>query len=427
MNHTTIKRVIYDQRRIMREMDIIPRTYALEPKANHIVVGMRRAGKSTLLYQRIRGLVSHGIDWHRIMYVNFEDERLAGFALPDFDDIVQTAAEMTDEQPLYYFDEIQNVAGWERFARRMADEQQSVCITGSNAEMLSSEMERHLGGRYLATEIMPYDFAEYLTACRIQHDDEALHTSLLVGKIQGSAGKYLTEGGLPESVGYLDRRSYADAVYQKVLLGDIAERHSVRNIALLRMLVRKIAETVTSEVSFSSLRKAICATGIKASVDALIDYVGYAEDAYLLFHTQNFVAKFAQRESVPRYYFGDNGILNLFLVDRAALLLENVVALSLRRRFGNEPCYLRSAKTGIDVDFYLPEQSLAVQVAYTLGAGNYKREVGSLKALSHDAHMAPERSMVITFADDERVIDEDGARIEVVPLYKFLLGGAIVG
>lgn len=423
MNHDLIKQVIYDQRRVIRAAQIVHRNYVLEPAANHIIVGLRRAGKSTLLYERVQELVASGVAWDQIVYVNFEDERLVGFGLADFNDIVEVAAELTDAVPYYFFDEIQNVEGWERFARRLADAHERVSITGSNAEMLSSEMERRLGGRYLATEVMPYDFAEYLTARNIQHDDEALHASELVGKLRRAAGDYLTGGGLPESVGYLDRRTYAENVYQKVLLGDIVARQALRNVSGLRMLMKKIAETVTSPVTFGALRKALAATGLRASTDSVIDYVGYAEDAYLLFHTQNYVAKFAQRESTPRYYFGDNGLLNLFLVDKASLLLENAVALSLRRRFGHGVWYLKSERTGIDVDFYLPGGDMAVQVAYTLGDQDYEREVGSLVALARDEQLAPRRSVIVTYADDERAIKEGSASIEVLPLYKFLFEG----
>lgn len=238
-----------------------------------------------------------------------------------------------------------------------------------------------------------------------------------------AAGDYLEDGGLPESVGWLDRRAYAENVYQKVLLGDIAARHAIRSVPSLSMLIKKIAETVTSEVSFATLRNAVQATGASLSTDSAIAYVGYAEEAYLLFHTQNYVAKFAQRESTPRYYFGDNGILALFLVDKAPLLLENVVALSLRRRYGDALCYLKSERTGIDVDFYVPEAGLVVQVAYVLGGSACEREVRSLVTLAHDARLAPARSVIVTYADDERTIEVDGARIEVVPLYKFLLEG----
>jgi predicted AAA+ superfamily ATPase len=423
MNHETIKRVIFDQRRVIQRIQIVPRKYVLEPHANYIIVGIRRAGKSTLLYERARDLVAEGVDWDQIIYLNFEDERLLGFTLADFDDVVSTAAALTDGEPYFFFDEIQNIEGWERFARRLADEQRRVYITGSNAEMLSSEMEQRLGGRYLVCELMPYDFDEYLTARTIDHGEEARLTAELVGKIQAAATDYLQNGGLPESVGFIDRRSYAENVYQKVLLGDIAARHSIRNVATLRLLMKKIAETVTSEVTFSSLRKAVASTGASITTDSVINYVGYAEDAYLLFHTGNYVARFGQREGTPRYYFGDNGLLGLFLVDKASLLLENAVALSLRRRFGRELYYLKSQKTGIDVDFYLPDQSLAVQVAYTLDGGSEAREVASLEALARYERLAPRRSVIVTYADDERVIDANGASIEVLPLWKFLLEG----
>lgn len=422
MNHEVLKQVIFDQRRVMQRMEIVPRAYALEPHANYIITGMRRCGKSTLLYKRARDLVAAGCIWDQIIYINFEDERLLGFSLADFNDIIQTAAELTSEEPYFFFDEIQNIQGWERFARRMADEKRRVCITGSNAEMLSGEMELRLGGRYMVFELSTYSFAEYLDASHIRHDMEACHTSELIGPIQLAAQDYLRCGGLPESIGFIDRRAYADAVYQKVLLGDIAARHKVRNIFPLRMLVKKLAETVTSEISYNALSKAVTATGASLSVDAAISYIGYAEDAYLIFSIQNCIARFAQHEGTPRFYFTDNGMLDLFLYDKDPLLLENVVAMDLRRRFGSQLTYFKSRRTGIDIDFYLPDESWAIQVTYTLDELSSKQEIGSLVKLAKDQRMAPARSTIVTLADDERTIEVEGSRIEIMPLWKFLLG-----
>ena len=424
MNHDILKQVIYDQQIVIRTVHIIPRDYILEPGLRYVVVGLRRAGKSTLLYKRVQELVEEGVSWDQIIYINFEDERLTEFQLQDFNDIVRTAAELSDQKHYYFFDEIQNIEGWERFARRLADQLQQVYITGSNAEMLSNEMAARLGGRFMIAEVMPYSFAEYLDARDIPHSGSALYAADSLGQIQAAAGAYLHEGGLPETVGLPNSRPYREIIYQKVLESDIAIRHQIRKVDSLRTLIKKVAETITSEVTTATLRNAVAASGKKLTADAAADYLQYAEDAYLLFRTQNYIAHFAERESTPRWYFGDNGILDLFLYNKDSLLLENAVALALLRRYGKDHIfYFKSSKTGIDIDFYIPEASWAIQVCYMLDGSSFERETKSLAELTQDAHLAPERSTIVTFADSERTSSVDDTEIEVLPLWKFLLEG----
>ena len=140
MNHEVLKSVIFDQREIIQNARIVPRRYTFDPQANYVVTGLRRAGKSTLLYRIVRDLVESGADWNRIIYINFEDERLAEFGIADFNDILSVHSELSTQPGYYFFDEIQNINGWEKFARRLADAGERVWITGSNAKMLSSQI-----------------------------------------------------------------------------------------------------------------------------------------------------------------------------------------------------------------------------------------------------------------------------------------------
>lgn len=421
MNHEVLKQVIFDQRQIIRNTTVNHRNYILEAGANYIMVGVRRAGKSTMLYEHVQNKIKEGIGWDQIIYINFEDERLAEFTITDFNDIVQTASELSDQPPYYYLDEVQNIRGWERFARRMADAHEKIFITGSNAAMLSSEMEARLGGRFLSLEIMTYSFPEYLNAIGVKYDQEALYTSELNGKIRSAAGTYMKNGGFPESALFRDKRAYAENIYQKILLGDIAGRYAIRNTQALRILMKKVAETVGREITFSRLHNAVNATGVKCSKDSVITYISYAEEAFLLFHSKNIIAAFSERESTPRYYFYDNGLLNLFLIHKESLLLENAVALHLKRRYKNQIYYFKSDKTGIDIDFYIPEEKIAIQVTYTLNEMDMKRETNSLVLLSRDNNLKAEQYIIVTFEDDERKLDMENIQIRVVPLYKFLL------
>lgn len=419
MNHDVLKRVIFDQHQVIRESVIVPRRYRLDPQANYVVTGLRRAGKSTLLYAVVRQLVDSGVAWEQIVYINFEDERLAEFSLTDFDDIVQVQSELSSERGYFFFDEVQNISGWEKFARRMADAGERIYITGSNAKMLSSQIATTLGGRFFTQHVSPYRFDEYLDARDQAHDGAALYTTREIGRIARHFDSFYQNGGFPESLRYESPRMYVESVYQKVLLGDIVMRNQVRSPDVLRVLMKKVAEAVRNDVSYSALHNTLKSIGYGISKDTLIAYLGYAKEAYLIFGIQNAVAKFVERESNPKYYFSDNGLLSLFLVDRETSLLENVVAVALRDAFGDDVHYLKSAKNAIDIDFYLPEKQIAVQVAYSIASSARTREIENLIRL-HRLNSGGHRLYIVT-KDEEETVEKDGCVIEVMPAWKFLL------
>jgi len=230
---------------------------------------------------------------------------------------------------------------------------------------------------------------------------------------------FYTYGGFPESLRYEAPREYVESVYQKVLLGDVVARNNVRNPQAMRVLVKKVAETVHNEASFSSLHGMLKGIGYGLSKAALIEYLGMIEEAYLLFVVKNATAKFVEREGSPKYYFSDNGLLNLFLVNKEPVLLENEIAVAMHDVYGDALCYLKSAKNGIDVDFYVPERGLAVQVAYSLSESARSREIDNLVKLAK-VDDAVNRLVIVT-KEDEGDLDVEGAHIEVIPAWKFIL------
>ena len=121
MNHDILRSVILDQHNVIRDEEIVERRYTFEEDANYVLTGLRRAGKSTIMHAKARNLVENGVGWEQIVYVNFEDERLVGFTTAEFNDIVMLASEMSSQKAYFFFDEIHNVAGWEKFARRLVD------------------------------------------------------------------------------------------------------------------------------------------------------------------------------------------------------------------------------------------------------------------------------------------------------------------
>jgi len=244
MNREILRTVIADNRNDASEFKIVPRDFIFEEPGNYVFVGIRRAGKSFLLYQRIQGFLSEGVSLDEILYINFEDERLIGLTPNDLNLILEVHLEMYGKKPILFFDEIQVVEGSEKFARRIADIKNRVYITGSNAKMLSQKIQTTLGGRYLTIDIYPYSFKEFLVANEISVHKNSLSSTVTKAEILRLFNEYFYFGGLPEVVNYGAKRDYISSVFQKIYLGDIASRYSVNNISALRVMFKKLAESV---------------------------------------------------------------------------------------------------------------------------------------------------------------------------------------
>ena len=159
-----LKTVLADAREEVTQYKVIPREFQFEEYGNYVLTGIRRAGKSFLLYQHMQKLLKSGTGWDQILYINFEDERLIGMVASDLNSLLEIHLELYGKKPVLFLDEIQNVEGWEKFARRLADTGHKVYITGSNARMLSKDIQTTLGGRFVSIEVYPYSFKEFLIA-----------------------------------------------------------------------------------------------------------------------------------------------------------------------------------------------------------------------------------------------------------------------
>ena len=410
-----IKDVIVENQRFISSVNFFERDYAFEDALNYVLVGLRRAGKSYLLYQRIHQLLEKGHRMEEICYFNFEDDRLGIMTLADLDIIKSAYEEMFDTRPVFFFDEIQIVEGWEKFARRLADQKYRVYITGSNAKMLSSEIATTLGGRYMIMEVFPLSFAEYLSFSGINvKEKNALH--LHRKEIVKHFETFFRFGGLPEVMNVADKRSWLSGLFNKVFFGDLIARYDIRNDFGLRILAKKLAESVKQPSSYNRLANVVSSTGKKASTDTVIDYVNYMCESWLLLPLENIIGKLTERNTQRKYYFIDNGILNLFLPDPAASLLENMVAINLIRKYKNEVCFYHN---GVEVDFYLPEQKKLIQASYSLqDESTFQRETEALVKVSKRFEV--DDLMIIT-KDEETILEKDGKTIQVVPLWKWLL------
>lgn len=417
MNHDLLKAVIYDQHEIIKNFQIVEREYEFDINANYVVIGLRRAGKSTLLYKIVQDLVKDGTDWNQIIYINFEDERLSEFTLNDFNDILSVQAEMSDKKGWFFLDEIQNIEGWEKFARRMADSKEHTFITGSNAKMLSAEIENRLGGRYLTKYVTPFNFREFLKAKNMDYSDKTIFATKNSGKIKREMETYFYFGGFPENIEYKDKREYVSSIYQKILLGDIAARNGIRNTNGLRLLMKKVAESVKDEVSYSKLHNTLKSIGVSISKDIVIDYVGYAQQSFLIFAIRNYFSKFVDKETTPKYYFNDNGLLNLFLNKEEPRLLENLAAINLWNKYKDNVYYLKGQN--IDADFFVEETGEVIQVAYSVSNISSDRETRTLVEAAKILKEA-KRFIIITY-EEEKELTVDGVKIEVIPIWKWLI------
>ena len=411
-----IKDIIIENQRFISSVSFHERDYAFEDALNYVLVGLRRAGKSYLLYQRIHQLLEKGHRMEEICYFNFEDDRLGIMTLADLDIIKSAYEEMFDTQPVFFFDEIQIVEGWEKFARRLADQKYRVYITGSNAKMLSLEIATTLGGRYMIKEVFPLSFAEYLSFLGINvKEKNALH--LYRKEIVKHFETYFRFGGLPEVMNVADKRSWLSGLFNKVFFGDLIARYDIRNDFGLRILAKKLAESVKQPSSYNRLANVVSSTGKKTSTDTVIDYVNYMCESWLLLPLENIIGKLTERNTQRKYYFIDNGILNLFLPDPESSLLENMVAINLIRKYKNEVCFYHN---GVEVDFYLPEQKKLLQTSYSLqDESTFQRETEALIKVAK--HLEVNDLMIIT-KDEETVLEKNGKTIQVMPLWKWLLG-----
>ena len=414
MDKEILKKIIYDQHQVIQDTIIVDRDVELESNANYVLVGLRRVGKTTLLYKRVQDLIKSGVEWNQIIYINFDDERLIDFKLNDFDDILLVAEEMSSKKHYFYFDEIQNIDDWEKFAIRVANQGFKVDITGSNAKMLSNEVAAKLGGRYIMKEILPYSFKEYLRANNLNND---AYSTKEIAKINNILEQYFIYGGFPASIDFKNKREYVSSVYQKVLYNDIITHNKVRSENGMKLLIKKISESVMQDISYTRLQNIITGIGYKISKDVIIDYCGYIKNSFLLFTIENYFASFVDKSSNPKYYFRDNGILNLFGDAKRTALLENIVAINLYR-YNYEMYYLKGNK--VDIDFYLPSNKTLIQVAYSLSDSlTYDREVSNLINYANDKE--EELKLIIVTYDEKRIIEINNKKIYVIPLKDFLL------
>jgi len=354
-----IEQVVNSQKERLSLMDPgLPRKMTdLADLSSHtlIVSGIRRCGKSTLLHQVFNSNSSLSI------YLNFEDPRLAGFDLSDFNRLHEIA--IKEGATAYFFDEIQNIDNWENFVRFRLDEGYRIFITGSNASMLSKELGTKLTGRHVTKELFPFSYNEFLT---------------FTGQKNGllSSAEYLKSGGFPE---YLKTRlpEVLMTAFNDIVIRDIAIRYNIKNIQVLQQLAVWLVSNAGKPITGNSLRKIFQIS----SSSSIMDYLSFFADAWLFF----FVPKFSYSHKIQvvnakKVYCIDNGFIEInsvsFTEDNGRLL-ENMVFLQLRRQ--SAEIYYFSGKKECDfVVFQHGKFHSLYQVCWQLDQNNMDRELNGL-------------------------------------------------
>lgn len=421
MDKDTIKSILLKNQERIPQIPLVRREARFEPKGSYVLVGLRRAGKSYMLYQHIQQRVTDGSSSKEdILYINFEDDRLEITKMRELDSIIQSYEELyPGRKPVVYLDEIQIVEGWEKFVRRLADTGYQVMVTGSNAKMLSREIATTLGGRFIVRHIYPFSFSEYLRYKGVRLGEHWMLDGQRA-QVRALFTDYFQYGGFAETFERMDKQEWLNWLCQKIVLGDIIARNEIRSAGMIRLLTKKLAESVMQPMTLMRLTNILKSTGERVSRNTVSDYLGYMNEAFMTFRLTNYTDSFSERVTNCKHYFCDNGLLNNYLIDPQSKLLENLVAVTLMKRYGGqEEDGLYYYHKGIEVDFYVPNESLGIQVSYSLrDYDTRERETGALIKMNKAFHL--QRMMIITM-DEEEIVPVGDARIDIVPVWKWLL------
>ncbi|MFV0346663.1 MAG: ATP-binding protein [Bacteroidales bacterium] len=359
-----------------------------------IITGIRRCGKSTLLLQLLHR------DYKGAMYLNFEDIRLSGFELDDFNRIHKEVKRREIEA--IFFDEIQIIEGWEKYINQVLREGYKVFISGSNASMLSVELGTHLTGRHLSMELFSFSYSEFIRYKSINNGEEAVMA-------------YLKAGGIPEYV-KTGIPNILSTLVDDILMRDIAVRHSIRNITSLRQLTVFLISNIANPISASRLAGMF---GIK-SPTSFLEYFSFLKDAYLL----DFIPMYShslkvQARNPNKVYVMDMGLYTENAISTSENMgrrLENLVFLHLRRKYQQIFYY----KNRGECDFIVRHKNViaeAIQVCLTINNENFDREFKGLYGAMQDLDIDTGLIITLNQKDD---FEKDGRHIKMTPIYEFL-------
>ena len=392
-----LREIAISQRRDINEKDTGVKRSLLKEidlKGSHIIIlsGIRRSGKSTLLKQLMKQL-------DHFYFFDFEDQRMFNCDLMDFEKLNIIFEEEFGKSENYFFDEIQNVEGWERFVRKLHDQGKKVIVTGSNASLLSKELGTKLTGRHLRYETFPFSYDEMLK---------------LLDKKSGkqSFEEYTTRGGFPEFLKD-QKQQILQELFNDVITRDVIIRYDLRDAKIITNLAIFLITNIGREFSYNKLKKQF---GF-GSVNTVISYISYLEDCYLLFTVPKFDYSYKKQLVNPKKVYSiDSGLgraISVSYSKDAGRILENVVFLQLRRKYKEIFYY----KDKWECDFLIKEKekiTQAIQVCYELTQENMEREIRGLREAMNKFKL--KQGMIITLCQE----DFFGKDIKAIPAWKWM-------
>jgi len=395
-----------------------------------VFIGMRRSGKTSSLYQIMQNLIAEGKPKSHILYLNFEDERLADMETEHFQDILKAYFELypeyMDREDIYFFfDEIHEVLGWEKFIRRLLDgEKMQIFISGSSCKMLSSEIASTLRGRSLVKEIFPYNFREYSEALGFTWP--TLFGSKQKITLAHHQKNFLQWGGFPETVGTTPEvhRTLLQDYMASVIYRDIVERYTISNPHALRLLLLHLLRNSASLFSISKMYKTLKSQGFEIGKDTLYDYLTYFEDAFSIFSIQKFDLSLKKAsQSMKKVYAVDQGLITAFTLASQFDLgkqLETALFSQLRRSSKEISWFQTENKKEVDFLTIHPDQSMHLFQA-TLSLKEEKtrtREVGALESAMQELGLS--QGTIVTLDEEEEIEVHEGT-ISCIPFWKLFL------
>jgi uncharacterized protein len=389
------------------------------------LVGVRRSGKTSYLFNLIEDLLKQGIPMDNILYVNFEDERL-DLKTEELDLLLQAYQELYPDIQVegcyFFFDEIQNIEGWDKFVRRVYDKgTKKIFITGSNARFLSSEIATALRGRTISYEVFPLSFREYLFFKNVVPD---INSSKSIAQINHHLIDYLRNGGFPEVIGYDDalRNRVLQEYFNVMIYRDLLERYEIKNLPALKFFLKRIMSSATKQISVNNIYNELKSSGLKIGKTQLYDNLEACVNIYMAQLLRKHTNSLVDRElGEKKIYAIDNGLLNAIdykFSDDTGKSLEQAVFLELKRR--ENDVYFFKDKS--ECDFIIKHGSdvtEALQVTVTMSdEKTRKREIRGLTECCNEFGL--QTGLIITL-DSFEEFELNGVKIRVIPLYRWLL------
>lgn len=386
------------------------------------LIGARRTGKTYLFYQIMNDLLT-SISKENLLYINFEDERLSVNS-SELNKIIEAYYELNPRKKnkiYFFFDEIQNIDGWEKFVRRLYDTiSKNIFITGSSSKLLSKEIATSLRGRTLSFEVFPFSFNEFLRYRGIDSKDH--YSTKNKALIINNCDEYLKIGGFPETINLRDdlRRKTLQSYFDVMLYRDLIERYELKNPTALKYFIKKGISNIGNKITVNKLYNELKSQGIRTSKDTVYGFINQVHDSYILFPVNYYSESLSvQMINEKKLYCIDNGLANTvsfkFSEDRGRML-ENLVYLNLRRY--NEEIYYHKGRGECDFVVKDRDNYRVIQVTQEISNTNRDREIKGLIEAMERFNL--KEGLVIT-EDFSDTIDLGKKKIYVEPVWKWLL------